>query len=278
MNLYIHTINEVIDYIEDNLSEPLTLQDMSNRFYLSAFHFSRLFKMVVGTSVKQYILGRKFARAIEQLANTDQSIEKIALNSGFEYTETFSRSFKKHFGLSPSRFRDSGRHVNLTPKALVVERDIANYSGTLALKEEYLYLDRFDLYGESFEVNEHDKDFAETLRSAGAGVIQESPVIDCLYSVVNCHGDESGEYTVFFGNKQNMKADNSIRSVPAGWYARFKYHGDLPQMLATFNDDFYRWMLIKEIQPCANGIGMISIFDGDGLQNVQILIPVRESG
>lgn len=67
MNLYVRTINNVIEHIEQNISENLTLQSLSQHFYLSEFHFSRLFKMITGTSLKQYILGRKLALAAEKL-------------------------------------------------------------------------------------------------------------------------------------------------------------------------------------------------------------------
>lgn len=47
-------------------------------------------------------------------------------------------------------------------------------------------------------------------------------------------------------------------------------------MRTTFNEDFYRWMLVKEVELCPNGIGMVNVFDRDNLQNVHILVPVKE--
>jgi len=66
---------------------------------------------------------------------------------------------------------------------------------------------------------------------------------------------------VFYGGELangDKDCDLMIRSIPAGWYACFAYHGEMLDMRKTFNDDFYRWMLIKEIEPCPNGIGMLN--------------------
>jgi len=70
MNLYIHTISKVIDYIEQNISEHLTLQGVSQQFCLSEFHFSRIFKTITGVSLKQYILGRKLTLALHKLKHS----------------------------------------------------------------------------------------------------------------------------------------------------------------------------------------------------------------
>lgn len=55
MNYYIHTMNRVIEYIEQNITESISLRDISERFCLSEFHFSRLFRMITGSSVGIYL-------------------------------------------------------------------------------------------------------------------------------------------------------------------------------------------------------------------------------
>jgi len=48
-------------------------------------------------------------------------------------------------------------------------------------------------------------------------------------------------------------------------------------MRTTFEDDIYRWMIIKEIEPCPNGIGMIDVFDINNPEEIRIMIPVMEA-
>ena len=284
MNLYVRTINNVIDHIEESIAEQLTLQSVSQQFYLSEFHFSRLFKMVTGTSVKQYILGRKLALAAEKLKDSQNTITDVAYELGFEYPEVFSRDFKKWFGMAPAVYRNG--HYAITPmsKAFVVDRDIMNFQGVLALKETYTYLDEQKLHGVFIEVDENSNDFNYMLQSTGENFLTDKRYYghlkdDYFYTVVNCHGDDSGKYSVFYGGELangDKDCDLMIRSIPAGWYACFAYHGEMLDMRKTFNDDFYRWMLIKEIEPCPNGIGMLNVYDRQDMRNVRILVPVKQ--
>lgn len=280
MNSYIQLINKVIDYIERNISEPLTLQELSNQFYLSEFHFSRMFKIVTGSSLKQYILGRKLTLAAESLDTPDYSVTRAAMDFGFEYPEAFSRTFKKQFGVSPSEYRNEASTIQKIPKAFVVERDIMNIKGAFTVKDVCLHLDCKELFGVYTEVNEFRPDFEEILNTVGGSFVKEYS--RCFsdgkfYSVVNCHGDENGEYTVFFGANISDEAERKHlepRTIPEGSYACFRYYGNMLDIRSTFVDDFYRWIMLKEIKLCSNGIGMINAYDVKDINEIRILVPI----
>jgi AraC family transcriptional regulator len=157
MNYYVNIINEVINYIEDNIHEKMSLEDISKHFSVSKFHFNRIFKTVAGITLKQYILGRKLTRARQYLTETDESIINTAYSYGFEYPEVFSRAFKKQFGVSPSLCRIENIDMNLVEKAKVVERDIVNYKGTLALNGTCVYMNELNLTGIYVEVDVNDE-------------------------------------------------------------------------------------------------------------------------
>jgi AraC family transcriptional regulator len=233
MNSYVQLINQVIGYIEDNISEPLALQNISKKFYLSEFHFSRIFKIMLGCSLKQYIQGRKLTVIAEKLKTSNCTVTMAAMDYGYESPEVFSRAFKKQFGISPSFYRNGRMPINSITKASVVIRDIANVKGSFALKSSFLYLKDTDIYGVYTEVNENSTDFEYKLSSTGSNfALRYSKFItdEKLYSVVNCHGDENGKYTVFFGGtipeKDSVKR-LKLRNLPEGWYACFHYYGDM---------------------------------------------------
>lgn len=284
MNLYVRTINDVIEHIEENIFEHLTLQSVSQQFHLSEFHFSRLFKMITGTSVKKYILGRKLALAADKLKDPQNTITNIAYDLGFAYPEVFSRDFKKWFGVTPAVYRNGHHDITPMPKAFVIDRDIMNFKGVLALKETYTYLDEQNFYGIFLEVDENSGDFHYMLQSTGESFLTDSRYVGCLkghyfYTVVNCYGDDSGRYSVFYGGElanSDKDCNLKIRNIPAGWYACFVYQGEMLDMRMTFNEDFYRWMLIKEIEPCPNGIGMLSMYERQDMLNIRILVPVKQ--
>lgn len=287
MNYYVDIINKAIDYIEDNIGAPLSLEEVAGRFCISEFHFNRMFRTVAGRTLKQYILGRKLARAYERLIGTKEPVIDIAYDFGFEYPEVFSRAFKKQFGVSPNGCRSGGHGAELVAKAVVVERDIANYQGSLALKGRLECLQELQLEGIYTEVDTGADDFEAKLRETGAAFMDKASKADWLnrerlYATVSCHGEDNGEYTVFYGlerKRDNSSTPYSRRTVPAGWYAGFSYRGDMLDIRETFVDDLYRWIMVREIQLEPNGIGMLDIFEEDYYEtgNVKIYVPVKGS-
>lgn len=284
MNSYVDLINNTIDYIEENIGERLALEDLAIRFNVSEFHFNRMFKTVVGKTLKQYILGRKLTRASERLAVSGGSIIDIAYDFGFEYPEVFSRAFKKQFGIPPSSYKSEKPDLGLVKKAIVVERDITNYQGSLALKGTFEYLEELHLKGIYEEVDVNSSRFEITLKASADAFLRESQGVEGLkqerlYAVVSCHGEDNGEYTVFYGMEEktdNPEAIFKARLVPGGWYAKFMYCGDMFDIRETFIDDLYRWVMVREVELNSNGVGMLNIFEKDysSTGRVQILVPV----
>lgn len=286
MNFYVGIINEAVDYIEDSICKELSLAKVSQHFGISDFHFNRMFKTVAGITLKHYILGRRLTRAMEQLKKTDRSVIDIALDLGFEYPEVFSRAFKKQFGLSPAHFRDSTPASEGIPKVKIIERDIVNYKGSLALKGSSVLLEEFSLYGVFTDINENSEGFQETLKSKTESFLLNSSGSDILehykfYTVVNCHGKDNGDYTVFCGKKpvQGTSVEGyRQRIIPGGWYISFQYYGDMFEISEAFVDDLYRWTMVKEAELNPNGIGMINVYSRDYPENncIQFLIPVKK--
>ncbi|WP_105619024.1 AraC family transcriptional regulator [Vallitalea okinawensis] len=285
MNLYISIIHDTIEYIEENIHERLSLEDISRRFCVSEFHFNRMFKTVVGKTLKQYILGRKLTLAFHRLNGSSESVINIAYDFGFEYPEVFSRAFKKQFGFPPSKSSDSGMNINLVKKANVVERDIINYKGVLTLKGTCEYLKSFNLEGIYLEVDVNSANFEELSKSKCTAFLKESKEACWLehktfYTLVSCHGDEEGKYTIFYGKKLLIRSNESLfkpHLIPEGWYAKFVYHGDMFSIREAFTDDLYRWIMLKEIELNPNGIGMLNIYGADYVDNgdVLILVPIK---
>lgn len=286
MNLYVSVITDTVEYIENSISRKLTLAEVSARAGISDFHFNRIFKTVTGVTLKQYILGRKLANAAEQLKATRRSVIDIALDLGFEYPEVFSRAFKNQLGVSPAAFRDRPAPIPFTPKASVVERDIINYRGTLALKGSVTHLEPLLLRGVHIDANEHSGDFKQKLKTTTENFIAQSAQLACFkhdrfFNAVTCNGKDDGGYHVFCGRQPLPKTGASeydALMIPGGWYADFLYCGDMFDIREVFIDDLYKWIMVKQAKLCANGIGMLTIYPSDypNDPHVHILVPVQQ--
>jgi len=286
MNFYVSVITEIIEYIEYSMEENLKLADLSARAGISDFHFNRMFKTVVGITLKQYVLGRKLTKALEELRSTNKSIIEIAMDFGFEYPEVFSRAFKKQFGLSPSDIRHQNIKINGIEKAAIVERDIINYRGILALKGSSILLEVIKLNGINVKTNTKSSTFKQKLKTETGAFILESDdreefKKDKFYTIVSCGGNDDGEYNVFCGRqpeKDTVRSDFQEFLIPDGWYADFIYLGDMFDIREVFIDDLYKWIMVKEAEINPNGVGMLNIYENNYPENnkVHILVPIKK--
>ncbi len=102
-------INQAIDYIEHNLTHPLTVEVVAAAIGYSRFHFTRLFQATTGMAVVTYLRRRRLHEAACQLVVTKKPILDIALDYQFDSQEAFTRAFKRMFSVAPGRYRRRGR-------------------------------------------------------------------------------------------------------------------------------------------------------------------------
>jgi AraC family transcriptional regulator len=102
-------LTRVIAYIDANLGRDIALADLARLVGISKDHFIRGFRAATQRTPYAYLVERRLARAIEALRQGGLSIEEIARDAGFKSAPGFSNVFKKHFGMSPGRFRARSR-------------------------------------------------------------------------------------------------------------------------------------------------------------------------
>jgi AraC family transcriptional regulator len=102
---YCERIRAAIDFIEDHLSEEISVASVAAQIGFSEYHFHRIFQGMLGESVAAYIRKRRISEAAGRLECSERSILDLALESGFETQESFSRAFKRMFGVSPNQYR-----------------------------------------------------------------------------------------------------------------------------------------------------------------------------
>ncbi|WP_196591068.1 AraC family transcriptional regulator [Pectinatus frisingensis] len=104
--VYDKKILPLLKYINDNLSEELTIDTLSTKFFMSKYHMMRRFKDATGYSIHQYISNKRLLQA-RTLLSSDISLTKICFDCGFRDYSTFSRAFKELFHQTPTQYRNN---------------------------------------------------------------------------------------------------------------------------------------------------------------------------
>lgn len=95
------------DLADSRYFEPIAVDDMARAAGLSKAHFSREFKRTFGESPHSYLLTRRLERAAALLRNTDRSVADVCFSVGLRSVGSFTTSFKRAYGLTPTRYRES---------------------------------------------------------------------------------------------------------------------------------------------------------------------------
>ncbi|AQS18332.1 MULTISPECIES: helix-turn-helix transcriptional regulator [Clostridium] len=105
-------IKKSIEYIENNLNKKIQLKELADKAFLSKYHFHRVFHSVVGEPVAEYIRKKRLEEAANELLTTENKIIDIALKYQFSNQESFTKAFKRLYGIPPKEFRKN--KINLT--------------------------------------------------------------------------------------------------------------------------------------------------------------------
>ena len=98
---------QIIDYMERNYDQMITLEEVAKKYFLSTSYLSRYFKQKMGMGFSRYLMNIRLKHSMKDLLYTTDSISQIAMNNGFPNTKSFSTYFKEVYGMTPHVYRDS---------------------------------------------------------------------------------------------------------------------------------------------------------------------------
>ena len=112
---WIQGIQRAIDYVETNITEDIDFEEVAKQAYSSSFHFQRVFSILCGFPLGDYIRMRRLSLAGEELSKGKEKIINMAMKYGYDTPESFSRAFTRFHGIAPSEAKHGGSVRTFTP-------------------------------------------------------------------------------------------------------------------------------------------------------------------
>ena len=112
---WIQGIQRAIDYVEANITENIDFEEVAKQAYSSSFHFQRVFSILCGFPLGDYIRMRRLSLAGEELSKGKEKIINMAMKYGYDTPESFSRAFARFHGITPSEAKHGGNVKIFTP-------------------------------------------------------------------------------------------------------------------------------------------------------------------
>lgn len=278
-----------IDFIEKNLTQAISLEEVSQKAYSSLSHFHRIFAFMTGHTMKAYIRKRRLSMAAHELICTDQRVLDVALKYQYQTHETFTRAFRKEFGLNPARFRKERREHVLFEKIDIFHPAYKNKFADKDIGLRFVTYNKFSVIGFGIDTTlENDRAttdipafmelfFSRNMAKDIPGIINPE-IFYGVYSNLDIHNNF--RFSIAFETKpvNGFPGNMEHHTIPAGNYAVFTANGPMPEKLVNAWHYIYgNWLLNS---PYEREIGVdFEVYDSadfeEGTGCVDIYIPVK---
>lgn len=128
---WITGMQRAIDYIEDHLTEDIDYEKVAAVSFSSSYHFQRVFSILCGYTLGEYIRQRRLSLAGAELAGGKEKVIDVALKYGYDSPDSFAKAFQKFHGITPSGARTDGKMLKsfsrLSIKILLEGGNTMNY-------------------------------------------------------------------------------------------------------------------------------------------------------
>lgn len=112
---WLGAMNEAVEYLESSITEKLDIEKVAKIALSSPFHFQRMYHMITGITVAEYVRRRRLTLAAQDILSGEKIID-VAYRYGYETPEAFTKAFRKMHGISPSAAREPGMNLKAYPK------------------------------------------------------------------------------------------------------------------------------------------------------------------
>ncbi len=248
---FIKGMQKSLDYIEEHLDGNIDVGDLAKLVYVSPTHYQRMFHMLSGFTLGEYIRKRRLTMAAMELQKPEAKVIDTALTYGYQTPEAFTKAFRKIHGLNPSvlKHQSSQHKIKAYPK-ITFQIQI---KGVKEMDYQIQKKKGFKIVGEKRWFSTKDGEnfreipkFWEEVKSNGVFQILEKNVgeLGFLGVVMNFDEQKEGlEYMIAVEKSENQNLKGmTVEEIPEGNWAVFESIGPMPDAIQeTFQRIYSEW-------------------------------------
>lgn len=248
MSTWLESLQKAINYIEENLLEEISIEDIANEANSSAYNFQRAFGLLTETSVGEYIRRRRLTLAADELKRTDSKIIDLAFKYGYDTPEAFSKAFRRQHEVSPSDARKNIGKIKSYNRLVIEVRlkgaepmkyQIVEREGfqAIGIKKEFLLENEGNLIGIPKMWDELNGDgTTDKLVQINNGQIKG------MLGICVEKPHEKIDYWVATEYAGDVKEGFEVIELPASKWGVFEVHGPMPDaMTKVWKQIFSEW-------------------------------------
>ncbi len=293
-------INKVINYIEENSHQRLTLDLLAGVSNFSKYHFTRIFTSLVGVTPVAFVNRVRLRKSVYFLIETNQTILEITNRCGFESVSTFNALFKKYYGKTPSEVRKnsnfSAQFSNMQEELITLETYNYNRNGKNQLLER--------VWGNMITIKELPEYEVAYVRHVGSYLDtyvaweklgnwvakREATLKDpCFIGISLDDGNLVDEYACRYDacvtlpqgfERHEHEEDVEFKTLSGGLYALYPYYDTIEKLVLAYQNVFSLWLPNSEYdvddRPCLEFCMNDPVKDEEGKCKVDLYIPVKK--
>jgi len=230
-------------YIEDHLTESISVKDVAHQASVSNFYFQRMFSAFTGMNVGDYIRQRRLSLAAQELLIDDIKIIDLAYKYGYETPESFARAFRKFHGVLPKEVKKHPNLLKLCPRLeiIVSVKGGKTMDYKITQREAFKITILIQKFKDDTSTNEIPKFWAEYWKKGyGKDVCPMLGV--CLPAAKD---QKEFDYGIGAFNECVKRIPKGFveRTVPAGTWAEFAVVGAMPEAIQqTWRKIYTEWL------------------------------------
>lgn len=241
MNGWNEGITNAVTYIEEHLTEDIDIHKIADQAYVSSFYFQKIFNVLCGFTVGEYIRNRRLTLAAQELSSTDIKVIDAALKYGYDSPDSFSRAFTKFHGISPSAAKGKGSKLNsfapLKIKLTLEGGTMLEYK--IVEKAQFTVMGRSRRFNTETSYKEIPKFWKEHMASG------ENKTVCGMYGI--CVDSDGKDFDYLIADNylpwNEIPEGYETRVFPQGTWAVFPCRGALPKALQEVNTKIWsEWL------------------------------------